>query len=108
MGLTTNGKPVAFNGEGGVAMTINGIAVKEVEQSPVLPLVAVNPMATAPVTGTGGATVTFSNEGSGFFGQAPPASAAPATSLAFSSRNAAKPARLIFSQRRIPRLVWWI
>jgi hypothetical protein len=46
MGLTTNGKPVAFNGEGGVAMTINGIAVKEVEQSPVLPLVAVNPMAT--------------------------------------------------------------
>jgi hypothetical protein len=74
-----------------------------VEQSPVLPLVAVNPM-TAAVTGTGGATVTFSNEGSGFFGQAPPASAAPATSLAFSSRNAAKPARLAFQLKKDPTL----
>jgi hypothetical protein len=76
---------------------------EEVEQS-VLPLVAVNPMTTAPVTGTGGATVTFSNEGSGFFGQAPPTSAAPATSLAFSSRNAAKPAPVGFQLKKDPTL----
>jgi hypothetical protein len=75
MGLTTMAKPVAFNGEGlGVAMTINGIAVKEVEQSGsafssgqsstgALPAPVVPPL-------------RFSNEGSGFFGQAPPASAA--------------------------------